>query len=216
MLNSKETKGHMWNDKSLWLLIFSNAITILFAVKGGWNLSTVAWIYWFQSVVIGIFNFIRIIELKEFSVEGLKVNGQEVEPTRSTKNSTAFFFLFHYGFFHVVYAFFIAGGIFSRANWNGSDFVDLKYVFMVALLFFLNHLFSYVYNKPTYTNKINLGSMMSYPYARIIPMHLIMVLVFYFSSTALVLFLILKTLADVAMHIMEHNIFIKNIVSEPQ
>lgn len=203
-----KTKSNVLGDRSLWLLVFSNIITILLATKEGWNLSTVAWIYWFQSVVIGTFNFVRIIGLREFSVEGLKVNGREAVQRRSTKNFIAFFFLFHYGFFHLIYAILIADGVFSKANWNGSDFVDLKYVFIVALLFFLNHLFSYVYNKTTYTNKINIGFLMFYPYARIIPMHLAMFLVFYFSSSALILFLILKTLADVGMHIMEHNIFI--------
>jgi len=89
------------NDLSLWSLLFSNAITIFFATKEGWDISTILWIYWFQSITIGLFNFVRILQLKKFSTEGFEINGRPAEPTRGTKNFTAFFFLFHYGFFGI-------------------------------------------------------------------------------------------------------------------
>jgi hypothetical protein len=90
---------NLFSDPSLWLLLFSNLVTIFFATKEGWNLSTIMWVYWFQSITIGLFNFIRILQLKEFSTEGFKINGQPAQPTQGTKKFTAFFFLFHYGFF---------------------------------------------------------------------------------------------------------------------
>ena len=49
---------------------------------------------------------------------------------------------------------------------------------------------------------------MFYPYARIIPMHLTIVFGFNFGG-ALILFLVLKTFADVIMHIVEHNVLRK-------
>jgi hypothetical protein len=48
---------------------------------------------------------------------------------------------------------------------------------------------------------------MFYPYVRIIPMHIMIVLGSRFlgdNTLALVMFLLLKTAADVAMHIIEH------------
>ena len=76
-------KRNPLGDSSLFFLIISNLITIGFAVLESWNLQTVLLVYWFQSVIIGIFNFIRILELKEFSVEGLMINGRPAENTKS-------------------------------------------------------------------------------------------------------------------------------------
>jgi hypothetical protein len=53
-------------------LIFSNFLVIIFAVIDKLSAIEVLWIYWAQSVIIGIFNFLKIITLKEFSTEGFK------------------------------------------------------------------------------------------------------------------------------------------------
>jgi hypothetical protein len=166
------------------------------------------WVYWFQSITIGFFNFIRILQLKEFSTEGFKINGQPVQPTQSTKIFTAFFFLFHYGFFHFVYLIFLLTGTFAKVYGNGPNFIGLKHIFLTALLFFINHLFSYFYNRPRDTKKQKIGSLMFYPYARIIPMHLTIIFSFSFGG-ALPLFLMLKTFADGIMHVVEHNVIRK-------
>jgi cellulose synthase/poly-beta-1,6-N-acetylglucosamine synthase-like glycosyltransferase len=171
------------------------------------------WIYWFQSITIGFFNFIRILQLKEFSTEGFKINDKPAQPTQSTKIFTAFFFLFHYGLFHFGYMTFILTGIFTKAYGNLPTFADLIYIFLISLLFFINHLFSYVYNKPKDTKKQNIGALMFYPYARIIPMHLTII----FGSAvadALSFFLVLKTFADAIMHIVEHNVLRKGELQE--
>ncbi|MDO8504933.1 MAG: DUF6498-containing protein [Candidatus Liptonbacteria bacterium] len=193
-------------DHSLWLLLFSNLITIFFAVKEEWGLSSVMWIYWFQSITIGIFNFVRILQLKDFSTERFEINGQPARPTRGTKISTAFFFLFHYGFFHFVYlVFLLIGSISSKFLGGGIDVADTLYILLIALLFFANHLFSFIYNKPRDTKKQNIGTLMFYPYARIIPMHLTIIFGLLIGKAALPFFLVLKTLADVIMHVTEHQ-----------
>jgi hypothetical protein len=171
------------------------------------------WVYWFQSITIGFFNFIRILQLKEFSTEGFKINGQPVQPTQETKIFTAFFFLFHYGFFHFVYIKFLLTGTFTKTYVNAPNFIELKYIFLTSLLFFINHLFSYFYNRPKDTKKQNVGSLMFYPYARIIPMHLTIIFGSAFVS-ALPLFLMLKTFADAIMHIVEHNVLRKGELPE--
>ena len=52
----------------------------------------------------------------------------------------------------------------------------------------------------------NIGSMMFSPYIRIMPMHAFIVFGAFFAGphVALVFFMILKTLADEAMHALEH------------
>ncbi len=191
-------------DWSLTALVFSNVFAIYSATTQGWNLVAIMLAYWFQSVTIGIFNFVRILSLKEFSTENFKINGRPAQPTIGTKIFTAFFFLFHYGVFHLAYlGFILKGGV--AGMMGGLDSSQLKYVFGIALIFFGNHLFSYVYNKPRDTKKQNIGVLMFYPYARIIPMHL--TIVFGFGVTeALPMFMWLKTGADVIMHFVEHKI----------
>jgi hypothetical protein len=168
------------------------------------------WIYWFQSITIGFFNFIRILQLKEFSIDGFKINGQPAQLMQGIKIFISFFFLVHYGLFHFVYMRFLLTGTFTKTYRNASNFIELKYIFLTSLLFFINHLFSYVYNRPKDTKKQNMGMLlMFYPYVRIIPMHITISLAAVLGSRALPLFLLLKTFADCIMHIEEHNVLRK-------
>ena len=205
---NKKLQRNPFGDLSLWFLLFSNIATIFFAITENWNLSTIMWVYWFQNIIIGFFNFIRILQLKEFSTKEFKVNGQPVQSTRGTKVFIAFFFLFHFGFFHFVYLMFLLTNTFTKMYGSIPNSVELKYILITALLFFINHLFSYFYNKPRDTKKQNIGSLMFYPYARIIPMHLTIIFGSLFGG-ALPLFLVLKTFADATMHIVEHNVLRK-------
>src|SRR3989338_7760044 len=78
------------------------------------------------------------------------------------------------------------------------------FISVIWLFFFVNHLFSYFYNRPRDTKKPNIGALMFYPYARIIPMHFTIFLSSSFLG-ALPVFLILKTFSDAVMHIVEHK-----------
>lgn len=177
---------------SIAFLLFSNAVTMYFAIAGGWELPAVMLVYWVQSVTIGVLNFVRILRLKEFSVEGYRIGGQQAVANTQTKVHTAFFFLLHYGIFHAAYAALI---------FNGS-FAFTGQMAFAALLFFLTHLFAFVSNPPVDTKTQNIGLLMFYPYIRIIPMHLMPSLASG-SFGLLPLFLLLKTAADVAMHLVE-------------
>lgn len=203
-----QSKRNLLTDQSLWLLLFSNLVTIFFATKEGWNLSTIMWIYWFQSITIGFFNFVRILQLKEFSTEGFKINDQPAQPTQTTKIYTAFFFLFHYGFFHFGYLVFLLTDTFAKSYGQNLGSIELKSILLTAPIFFINHLFSYIYNRPRDTKKQNIGTLIFYPYARIIPMHLTILLGSFFVN-ALPFFLVLKTFSDAMMHIVEHEVIRK-------
>lgn len=186
-------------DSSVISLLFSNVLVIILAITQHWEISTVLWIYWIQSVIIGFFNFLRILSLKNFSTKNFIINNQPALPTLQTKIFTAFFFAFHYGFFHFIYA------IFLFQLFNSSQPLDLNYLFLGGLIFFLNHLFSYWHNKITDEGKIqNIGQLMFSPYARIIPMHLIIVFGAVMGQSTLVIFLLLKTGIDILMHTVKH------------
>jgi len=211
-VNQKTDFTELFNlDLSLFLLILSNIITIILAVTENWSLITLIWIFWTQSIIIGIFNFIRILTLKNFSTENFYINHMPVAPTKSTKYFTAFFFLIHYGFFHFVYfVFLLAGSAFQIAgNSLPITGLSLLFIFINIAIFFGNHLYSFIANYEKDSKKVkNIGTVMFFPYARIIPMHLTIVFgIFLIHSTgALIFFLILKTIADIIMHQIEHKI----------
>jgi uncharacterized membrane protein len=215
MPTSEQFKRNPFSDTSLWFLLFSNIVTIFFVIIENWNLSTIILIYWFQSIIIGFFNFIRILQLKEFSTEGLRINDSPAQPTQRTKISIAFFFLFHYGFFHIISLIFLLIGPFPIVHGNRLDHIESKYILLISLIFFINHLFSYLYNRPKDTKKQNIGLLMFYPYLRIIPMDLTIILGSSFGGV-LPLFLVLKTFADGIMHVVEHNFLRKGEEGQTQ
>lgn len=187
------------NDISFWVLILTNGTTITYAVVEDWPLITLMIIYWVQSCIIGFFNVVRILSLKEFSTEGFYMNDKPVAPTEETKRKTAYFFAFHYGFFHFIYA------VFLLTNAEG---VAIHHILFGGVIFFVDHFFSFRYNKERDQKKIqNIGRLMFLPYARIVPMHLVIVFfgVFLSGTLPLLVFLGLKTGADVIMHVIEHE-----------
>lgn len=196
-------------DPSLYVLLFSNAVTMYFAIAEHWSAASVLFVYWQQSVIIGFFNFIKIIQLKNFSTEGFEIGGKQPLPKRATKIKTAFFFLFHYGFFHFVYFMvIIAIAEMGAVSWSVIS-EEMPSLQIAAAIFFLNHLFSYLYHKPWAVEKQNLGTVMIYPYVRIIPMHFISLLwvpvqIFFGSAGVTMIFLVFKTYIDAIMHIAEH------------
>ena len=188
-----------FTDSSAISLLFSNIIIIVLSIVQGWEITTVLWTYWTQSVIIGFFNFLRILSLKNFSTDNFTINNQLALPTHQTKVFTAFFFTFHYGFFHFIYA------IFLFQFFNSGPPLDLNYLFLGGLIFFLNHFFSYRHNKIIDEQKTqNIGQMMFAPYARIVPMHLIITLGAFIGQSTLLIFLLLKTTVDIVMHTTKH------------
>ncbi len=209
------------NSRSILSLLISNLIAIVFAVIEGWNIGTVMWIYWSQSVTIGLINFIEIRNLKSFSTKNFSSNGRAVEPTEKTKKSVANFFALHYGLFHFVYAIFLLTLPAFITQKEGTattsgGFVFGKIIFWITVIMFIvNQSYYYLQNKDKIDPNINIGTMLFFPYARIVPMHLC-ILLFPFiehsesivgiklsATLLLVLFLLLKTFADVVMQWIE-------------
>ena len=189
-------------NRSALVLLLSNLLTIVMAVIQGWDVSMLMWIYWGQSVVIGYFNVHRIMDLERFSTKGFRINDQAVEPTRETQRKTAVFFAMHYGIFHLVYAVFL----FKDASLEGT--VSLLAAGVCVFAFYLNHRYSWQYNRARDRERVpNIGNIMFFPYLRIIPMHLTILFGGFLGghgTFSLLFFLLLKTAADVAMHVIEH------------
>ena len=184
------------------MLALSNLLTIILAVIQQWDVHVLMWIYWAQSVIIGYFNVRRILALEKFTTSGFMINNKPVQRTAEGKRQTALLFAAHYGIFHLGYM------VFLITMSGGQSAVSVFSMLVCIIAFYLNHRFSYHYNRERDRAGIpNLGNLMSFPYVRIIPMHLMIVIGSNFlgnNSAALVFFLLLKTAADVGMHVIEH------------
>ena len=201
-------------------LIFANLVTIVLAILGNWDLSTVLFIYWSQSIIIGIFAVISLLGADTAALRAdldkpiLERGGTKMYSYRMVwfyKCGLAGFFALHYGLFHWAYLeFIVESGIFGPVNFADPG------IWLSCGLFFANHLYSHIQYRnqgPTGANLIN--EEFFSPYQRILPMHLTIIFgsivvvalqVFGIQSTmpVLVIFLILKTRSDISAHLIKH------------
>ncbi|WP_163340694.1 DUF6498-containing protein [Desulfopila sp. IMCC35008] len=118
----------------------------------------------------------------------------------SSRQKCPGFFAGHYGFFHVIYLIFIV-----TVTRSFSKIATLSLALSITIFLF-NHFFSYRYQlRKDLEGCPVILNMMFLPYARVVPMHLIVFIGLMMgkkgSSTELFLFLFLKTLVDLAMHL---------------
>ncbi|GGD09114.1 DUF6498-containing protein [Aquisalinus flavus] len=195
-----DPKGYsLTGDTGLWFVVLGNLFIIGLAKIQGWPLGEVLWVYWLQSIIIGVVHFFRLLALKDFSTENFTMNGRSVEPTQGTKISVAIFFAFHYGFFHIVY------GVFLLVQY-GEDLGNAG-IGLAVIVFLVSHIASLISGGKAEDVKLNIGSMMFMPYLRIVPMHLIIMLGGVYAGLGIVLFMAMKTIADGGMHVVEQLIY---------
>ena len=200
---NKET----FKSLSVWSLLISNLLIALFTIIEKQSVLNVLWIYWFQSVIIGVFNFFKIITLKDYTVDGMKMNGKPLTKSKSAKIGVAVFFLFHYGFFHLVYAVFLSAFISIGAISKGG--IDVTFILLTSLIFFIHYLVEFIFTfRQEQLTVQSLPKLMFAPYKRIIPMHLTIILSGFVlvggalgsvnhNITILLIFIGLKTVMDI-------------------
>lgn len=187
-----------FKDPTLWSLITANIISLIFALFLDWSLFEMVWVYLTQNIIIGLTNYLRIKKLeKKASLTKTKNN---------LKIST--FFAMHYGLFHVGYIFFLI--MLSNFGIKDTAIDNMPSLFFLIASFIAAHIFSFSRNQHQEfkTDPAPLSILLFYPYIRTIPMHLTIIAAFFVdTTTGLMLFMILKTLGDAAMHLIEHKIF---------
>jgi hypothetical protein len=212
------------DDRALWAILASNLLTLIVASWQDWGLLHLLWPFWMQSVVIGKYARRRMLALQRFSTDGMRINDQPVEATPQTQRWTANFFALHFGLFHLVYLGFLLGFTFGA---DAAGFIEVtmedtgavRQVFIgrvgaldmlvmvgLGLVFWRSHRLSHQEHLAADLARVpKLGTLMMLPYARVLPMHLCILLgVLVPSGAALWLFGLLKTGADVLMHKVEH------------
>jgi Family of unknown function (DUF6498) len=190
------------SDASFHALIASNLLALVIAFASGIGLRELMLVYWIQSVIIGLSNFVRILSLKRFDPSALQIDRRPAEESVVDKRRTAFFFLLHYGIFHLVYVLFIAFG-------SGEELGSPRAYILCTLIFAVNHGYSLLHNlRRDAAGRPSIGALMFLPYVRILPMHFTILFggMIFGGTLAFVLFGLLKTAADAAMHALEHHI----------
>ncbi|PJA12422.1 MAG: hypothetical protein COX65_08610 [Elusimicrobia bacterium CG_4_10_14_0_2_um_filter_56_8] len=199
--SSNSFSGYFADDSAKSLLA-SNGIALALGLILRWDLYYLMCVYWFQSVIIGYYNFRRMRALRNFSTSGLTMNERPVPGNEEGKRSTANFFALHYGFFHLSYLIFLLQ---KAAGFGRADYFAIA---AAAFAFQRNHSFSFsCHLEKDLQRKANLGSMMLFPYLRVVPMHLMIGLgteLGASSAAGIILFAGLKTGADLLMHAVEH------------
>jgi hypothetical protein len=169
-------------------LLGANLGVIAAAYFDHWSLPTIVVSYLMQSILIGLFQAKKMADLKVFSTAGVLMNDHPVDPTPGTKRTMVLFFFVHYGIFHAVYMGFVL-------SWGAPDWLAVA---GSSALFFANHLYSYLSNRPAAKEPPNIGTMMFLPYVRVVPMHIFIMLGAFTAGGrfGIVLFMIFKTIAD--------------------
>ena len=196
-------------------LVASNLVSIAWAVHEHWSLLMLLWPYWMQSIVIGWYYRKRILSLKRFSTDGFESNGEPVRETPEARRETANFLAMHFGFFHVIYAVFLAAFGFSGAlgDTAGLGPGDALAVLVLGGVFAFTQYAEHRRNVAIDRGRRpNIGAMLFLPYLRVVPMHLIIIggAMLGGGSAAVIVFGALKTVADVGMLILEQRLVAKS------
>jgi hypothetical protein len=177
---------------STWLVVLVNLAVLALAWWQHWSLILLFFPYWVQSVFIGIFSFrrMRLVGSRE----------------------TAQFFAMHYGIFHLTYLGFITislgkGELPNKVPVPPMTENDIVWLALASLAFAVTHYLSYRRNlERDRRGAPSTERLMLIPYARVIPMHLTLIVGLAMGYTgALLLFGLLKTAVDVLAHLAEHR-----------
>ncbi len=182
----------------LLLLILGNLYCIWYYDEHPNAFASIVWIYWCQSVVIGLFNFLELYTLNKEEAGSIKMNDKPAD-----KGCLPWFFLVHFGGFHLAYFVFL---IIRFPVYHVE-----RMIFLIGIaVFFIESIIGFMrYLSIRKTMKINAGALFFLPYLRIIPMHLMILLPAFLGVKPSVLFLVLKMAADILSFQLYHFVYAK-------
>ena len=192
-----------FKDPSFWLLIGINTALVYQYYQHPEAFTTLIWLYWSQSIVMGFFTFLDILTApkltpEEFAAvvaESVKNEENRKLVKQVTKISSAFGFLFFFGVLHLFYLIFIAtmkrSGPF---DWNMYKYFLCAFVAGQALTF-IQHKIQQRKSRP------NLGPSTLIPFVRLLPLHLTIILPTFLKVGDMGFFLIVRSVADIVMYV---------------
>jgi hypothetical protein len=185
-------------DLPVWSLLVSNLVVIIWAILDKWPLYMILWVYWGQSLCIGLFLLIRALALKEV-VHDLGA------PFRKRKKVLKMLgFLFTYILFHCVYVVLIIG-LFENVKLEPRLYLG---IILAIGIFFVHQIIAFIYDFITGSVKTSIDNLIELAGFRLIPMHLTIMGGGFLVSAAglsiespviLLIFLGFKAFADIGM-----------------
>lgn len=198
-----------FGDPSILFLLLSNLLTIIVAFSRNWEVLTVVWVYLIQAIIIGLFKVIRVLTIKKLLLKDLYIHGYTGWANKNLRISLALYVAFYLGIFSLV-CFFL---LLTSLNSNGSLTLpeDKKFVFITSFVFLVNHLFSFLYFRQEEKEAQKVSEVISAYFWRLQPLYLMIIIGIYFGRYSLTVFLLTKTIIDVAFHIGEHAVLEANL-----
>lgn len=194
----------MKNKLTTYSLILANIVPLIGVIFFGWDVFQLILLYWSETVIIGLYNILKIIKTAKWI-------GLFLVP----------FFIIHFGGFSAGHLFFILllfnpeGTVRSSTIPNAEILLPIVIPLIIPIIgFFISHGISFINNfiKNKEYKKLANTDLMSAPYKRIVIMHITIVfggfltLLFSQQLAFLILFVILKTILDVKSHKKEHSL----------
>jgi Family of unknown function (DUF6498) len=183
----------VFKDPEFWAILIFNIFILVAYYYDAASAKAVIILYYIQSVLIGIQTFLRLM------AQGVIIPSKS---KFSVRFGGALFFAFHYGMFHFVYFIFLFKLAFDLKGNFDWPMIRLATAFMI-----ISALFSLVSDVRSDVKAAGKRvAFMFQPYLRIIPIHFFIILGFNMDgddmTKAFALFIGLKTLGDLLMHVL--------------
>lgn len=189
---------------SFWTLLAGNIFCFIYFNEFDADFATIIWIYWFQSVFIGLVAAIELYLPGKNLEKDLEKTG--VNPMGSN-GCLSLFFVFHYGTFHLVYA------VFLLIDYGHTIREEVLLIALAA--FAIETLLSFYQRRnANIDGNANTGAAMFLPYLRVFPMHLTIILPTLLGLQTSSLFIVLKTVADIISWMVYTAIYHKKDLSK--
>ena len=152
-------------DLSLFSLIVTNLIVIVFAIIQNWNIGVMILLYVIQSFIIGFFHFLKILNKQRIDLSTFShFNSLSLSSIKAAKNILA---IVYWGFYNSTLFFFlllatilsitpslvcsktaIAQATITSAICGQTIITPIGWIFfgISVLIFFINHLISFITN----------------------------------------------------------------------
>ena len=196
---------------SAYFLIIANTMPVCGAIFLGWNIADIMFVYWAETLVIGIFNLFKIRYARD-SISAARPRSARI----FRKLQLAGYFALHFGGFAAIHGFilYMISLEFLKIPVQPLHLIASTWSSLVLLL--ISHTYSFLNNfmkNKEHEHKSDMDVMFE-PYYRVVVMHvslllgLGLIIVIGQPLPMLLLFVVLKTGLDLAGHLRERKRFI--------
>lgn len=178
------------------MLIATNLWLIYNYYRNPDTINNIIILFYIQSLLIGVVNAAELYSFKNYT--GKELLSPDI--AKKKDGCMPLFFAMHYGGFHFVYLFFLV----SIINFSKVDYAFVKTTILVLIA---NAVINFMHDKMrNKEDAVNPGVMFLMPYARVVPMHLMILLPEFFPLSRSITFLLLKMIADVVMFLVQRKL----------